>query len=110
MPKNEITWAKYAYADLGGILDHINHNNPENVSKIYHKIISKIKSLETFSKIGRAIPELEGLNISIFREVFEDPWRIFYRTEERKVYILAVLDGRRDLEEIIIKRLLFEKR
>jgi toxin ParE1/3/4 len=62
------------------------------------------------ASIGRPIPELEGLNISIFREVFESPWRIFYRTEGRKVYILAVFDGRRDLEEIIIKRLLFEKR
>ena len=110
MPKNEIIWAKYAYADLDGILDHINHNNPENVPKIYEKIMSKIKSLEGFSNIGRPIPELEGLNIAIFREIFENPWRIFYRTEGRKVFILAVFDGRRDLEEIISKRLLFEKR
>lgn len=110
MVKNEIIWTEYAYGDLEGILDHINYNNPENVSTVYQKILSKIRSLETFSAIGRTIPELEGLNISIFREMFEDPWRIFYRIEARRVYILAVFDGRRDLEEVIIKRLLFEKR
>ncbi|HRP69931.1 MAG TPA: type II toxin-antitoxin system RelE/ParE family toxin [Turneriella sp.] len=109
MPKNEIIWAKYAYADLDGILDRINRNNPENVPKIYQKIMSKIKSLETFSNIGRVIPELERLNIFIFREIFTNPWRIFYRAEKQRVYILAIFDGRRDLEEIIIKRLLFEK-
>lgn len=109
MTKNEIIWAKYAYTDLDGILDHINQNNSENVQKIYQKIMSKVKSLESFSGIGRTIPELKSLNVSIFREIFEDPWRIFYRTEDRKVYVLAIFDGRRNLEEIIIKRLLFEK-
>lgn len=110
MPKNEIIWAKYAYADLDAILDRINRSNPESVSKIYEKIIAKIKSLETFSNIGRIIPELEGLNIVMFREIFEIPWRIFYKNEGQKVHILAIFDGRRDLEEIIIERLIFEKR
>lgn len=109
IPKNEIIWAKYAYADVDGILDQINHNNPGNLTKIYEKIMLKVKFLETFSHIRHTIPELKGLNISIFREIFENPWRIFYRSDGPKVYILAIFDGRRDLEEFIIRRLLFEK-
>lgn len=70
----------------------------------------KIKVLEAFPNIGRAIPELEGLNISIYREIFENPWRILFRTDGAKVCVLAVFDGRRDLEEVIIKRLLFDVR
>lgn len=56
-----------------------------------------------------ALPELENLNISIFREVFETPWRIIYKAELQKVYVLAIFDARRDLEEVILKRLLHTK-
>ncbi len=109
MANNEVIWAEYAYMDLDGILEYIAQGNPENVAKIYEKIMVKVNSLATFSGMGRPVPELESLNISLFREIFENPWRIIYRVEQQKVYILAIFDGRRDLEGIILKRLLFNK-
>jgi len=106
MAKSELIWTEFAYIDFDVILEYISQDNPQNVAKIYRKIMDKVNTLSGFSKVGRLVPELENLNITIFREVFETPWRIIYRTEAQKVYILAILDGRRDLEEVILKRLL----
>jgi len=109
MAKNQLIWTEYAYVDLDGILDYVLQDSPENVPKIYEKIMAKVNTRAGFSKVGRLVPELENLNITIFREVFEMPWRIIYRVEPQKVYILAIFDGRRDLEEVILKRLLYNK-
>ena len=109
MAKNHLIWTEYAYVDLDGILEYVSHDNPGNVSRIYEKIMAKVSTLATFAKVGRLVPELENLNITIFREVFENPWRIIYRTDPEKIYILAIFDGRRDLEEVILKRLLYNK-
>ncbi|MFO1470060.1 MAG: type II toxin-antitoxin system RelE/ParE family toxin [Turneriella sp.] len=109
MAKNQLIWTEYAYVDLDGILEYVLQDNPENVPKIYDKIMAKVNTLAGFSKVGRLVPELENSNITIFREIFENPWRIIYRAEPQKVYILAVFDGRRDLEEVILKRLLHTK-
>ena len=34
------------------------------------------------------------------------PYRIIYRIEEDTVTVLAVLDGRRDLEDLLLERLI----
>ena len=40
------------------------------------------------------------------REIQETPWRIFYRPEEKEVFVLRVLDGRRAVREILEKHVL----
>ncbi|HPJ41757.1 MAG TPA: type II toxin-antitoxin system RelE/ParE family toxin [Spirochaetota bacterium] len=44
--------------------------------------------------------------MSNYRELIVVPWRIIYRIEEQKVYILAVIDSRRNFEDIILKRIM----
>jgi len=50
------------------------------------------------------VPELKDVGITDYRELISAPYRIFYRITGRVVSILGVLDGRRDLEEILIHR------
>jgi toxin ParE1/3/4 len=38
--------------------------------------------------------------------LFVKPYRLIYRVEGDRVYVPAVLDGRRDLEELLIRRLM----
>jgi hypothetical protein len=40
----------------------------------------------------------------IYRELIELPWRIIYKIEEDKVFVLAVIDGRRNMEDILLDR------
>ena len=55
---------------------------------------------------GRLVPELKDQGILQYRELIHPPWRIIYRISENKVYVLSVLDARRNIEDILLKRLL----
>jgi len=37
-------------------------------------------------------------------EYIADPWRTFYKTEEEKVFILTDIDGRRNVEDLLLRR------
>jgi len=41
-----------------------------------------------------------------FREVHVGPYRIIYEMGGRVVWVLAVLDGRRDIQDVLARRLL----
>ena len=38
------------------------------------------------------------------RELIESPWRILYRIEADTVYVLAVIDARRNVEDLLLDR------
>jgi hypothetical protein len=39
-----------------------------------------------------------------YRELIVSPYRVFFRIDEKDVGIIGILDGRRDLEETLIRR------
>jgi len=41
-----------------------------------------------------------------YREVFFKPYRIFYTIIEKKVFVVAIIDGRRDLRSFPFSRIL----
>lgn len=55
---------------------------------------------------GRIVPELRELGVTAYRELIVAPWRIICRIENRKVFVVEVIDSRRDLEELLYERLL----
>ena len=55
---------------------------------------------------GHAPPELERLGVLDFREVHFKPYRIVYEVTGTTVNVHAILDGRRDLQEVLVRRLL----
>lgn len=55
---------------------------------------------------GRIVPELRDLALEPWRELIERPFRIIYRISDARVLIVAVLDGRRDVEDLLLQRLL----
>ena len=57
-----------------------------------------------FSEQGRVIPELQNENLTKFREIIVKPWRVMYRSEGKDILILAIIDGRRNIEDILMKR------
>ena len=50
--------------------------------------------------------ELVLLGIREYREVFFKPYRIIYRILDKNVYVLLIVDGRRDLQLLLQRRLL----
>jgi hypothetical protein len=41
----------------------------------------------------------------MYRELIERPWRVVYRFERNHVYVVAVLDARRNLASLLLERL-----
>jgi toxin ParE1/3/4 len=65
-----------------------------------------VKKLDIFSKHGMVVPELERYGYILYREIIVDYWRIMYKIENDIVYIMAVIDGRRNVEDIILKKII----
>ena len=52
------------------------------------------------------VPELAHFGMRTWRELVVRPYRLVYRIEGDTVTVLAVIDGRRDLEDVLLERLL----
>lgn len=102
----EIVWARVAEADLLGIVEFIAGNNPPAALEVLGKIKARTARLHHSPKRGRVIPELLRQGISRYREIVIKPWRVFYRIEVKKVYVVSVIDGRRNVEDLLLERLL----
>ena len=104
--KYKVIWSNIAEKDLRNIIEYIADENLLNAQKILKKIKEKASSLYLFPNRGRLVPELKDQGILQYRELIHSPWRIIYRISENKVYVLSVLDARRNIEDILLKRLL----
>jgi len=102
----EVLWAAVAEKDLLGIVDFIAEDNPGIALEILNKIKSGTAKLDHSPKRGRIVPELLKQGLSLYREIVIKPWRVIYRIEQDKVYVVSVIDGRRNVEDILLFRLL----
>ena len=106
MNKNyEVIWSNVAENDLKRIIEYIAEDSPSIALKIFKNIKKRALSLYTFPKRGRIVPELRDQGIMQYRELIISPWRILYRISENNVYVLSVLDSRRNIEDILLQRL-----
>jgi len=92
--------------DLDEIITYIAQENPQTAIKILEKIQAKIKTLDHFPNRGGYVPELLAKNIKDYRQIIESPWKIVYKIDDNIVNILTVIDSRRNLQDILIKKLL----
>jgi toxin ParE1/3/4 len=102
----KVTWAGPARLDLIEIADFIAEESPAAAWKIITKIEEKTDSLYLAPERARIVPELSRQGITQFRELIIFPWRIIFQISGKEVFILLVVDGRRNLEDILFKRLL----
>jgi toxin ParE1/3/4 len=107
MSKFNVLWTRTAEQDLEGIIEYIARDSVDNALKALHAIRSKASKLATLPDRGRVVPEMKVCGISTYRELVIPPWRIIYRTESKTVIVLAVIDARRNLEDILLDRLLY---
>ena len=103
--KYDIVWSNIAENDLKNIVEYIADDSPPNALKIFKRIKQKASSLNTLPERGRIVPELRDQGILQYREIVISPWRIQYRISEMNVFVLSVLDSRRNIEDILLKRL-----
>lgn len=107
MPRTfSVYWTDTSQQDLVSIIEFIAKDSIDRSLSILKTIREKAESLELYPERGRIVPELKFHNIELYRELIVSPWRIIYRIEKNSVYVLAVLDGRRNLEDLLMERIL----
>ena len=102
----KVEWTAIAEDDLKRIINHIADDNPGNALQILKKTRQKAASLYTVPERCRIVPELQGQGIDTYRELIVDKWKIIYRTSYTIVYVLSVIDARRNVEDILLDRLI----
>jgi len=101
-----VNMTQNAENDLNEIILFIAQNNPQTAIKIMERLRTKISTLDHFPNRGAYVPELLARNIKEYRQIIEAPWKIIYKVDEKTVNILAIIDSRRNLHDLLIKKLL----
>ena len=102
-----LEWAPVAQGDLDEILECIAARDcVEAAVNVYAKVMHKIDGLISHPDRCRIPPEPKALGITEFRESIVVPYSVFFRIRGRTLGIVGVLDRRRDLEELLLQRVL----
>lgn len=105
--KYRIVWSDIAIRDVENLIEYIaGRGNTINAHRVYLKIIKKIDRLSSHPFRCRIVPELKELFIHEYRELIVKPYRIFFRVYDKNIVLVGILDSRRDLEEILIQRVI----
>jgi len=104
-----IEWAPDGVNSLNEILEYYIDNVDEKVANnIYFKIMEKINKLKNDKIRTKQCQELKDIGILGIYEIVINPWKVYYKiTDDNKIaYILFILDARRNIEEILIAKVI----
>jgi toxin ParE1/3/4 len=82
------------------------HNSIARANTLLDGLEEKCASLSNNPGCGHTVPELKRVYVESFREVHFKPYRIIYQVSNEKVYVHAILDGRRELQELLERRII----
>ncbi|OAP36885.1 plasmid stabilization protein [Sinorhizobium glycinis] len=74
--------------------------------RILEDIEAACANLSEFPERGTIPKELAALGIADYRELHHKPWRMIYRVIEDRVIVYCVVDGRRDMQNFLERRLM----
>jgi len=106
--KNQYTiiWTSHARSDLLEIAKYIAKDSVTIAMQKIELIEEAVKPLATFPEKGRNVSELEEYENNRYKELIVNPWRIIYSIDNKTVNILMVVDSRRNLQDILYKKLM----
>jgi toxin ParE1/3/4 len=82
------------------------HDAPGKADQVPAKIEKTFGSLSESPERGAYLKELLTLGIRDYREIFFKPYRVIYRVTGDNLYVLLIVDGRRDMQALLQRRLL----
>jgi toxin ParE1/3/4 len=101
----KVIWAPQAALDLEEIIIYIAEESPQNAKRIFSRLKEKAENLKTHPNKGLVVPELKNFGITTYLQVSSKPWRIIYRINDNIVNVVAVVDSRQDLQQILANKL-----
>lgn len=101
-----VQWAEVAARELEELVSRIARDSPDEATRILEGLRRRAQTLSETPQRGRVVPELAHAGPRVWRELIVPPWRMIYRIDGDKVRVVALLDGRRALEELLFERLI----
>lgn len=106
MSRRTVEWYPSALDDLERIVEHLESaGSSVNAERVLTMLESKVGALATLSSRGRVVPEFAAYGITRYRELVVQRWRVVYRVDAKRVTVLTVVDSRRQLDEVLLERL-----
>lgn len=96
-----------AEQDLREIYDYISEfDSPANADHVLDQLLAVSEKLARLPERGSYPKELLNLGIKEYRQTFCKPYRLIYRVLGKNVIVYLIMDGRRDLQSLLSRRLL----
>ena len=103
----KVLLTKDALRDLEELYNYIAlHDTPRKADHVLEQIEKAFSNLSELPDRGAYPKELMAVGIREYREIFFKPYRIIYRVMGKIVYVLLIVDGRRDMQSLLQRRLL----
>ena len=103
----EVLLTQGAEQDLEAIHDHIcEFDCVASANLVLDALMGVVEGLSRFPKRGSPPKELVSLGIKEYRQTFFKPYRVIYRVADDKVIVYLIVDGRRDMQTVLTRRLL----
>lgn len=103
-PQFEVFWSETAIRDLERIVDFVAEEAPMAAQHLFDEIAERARTLEHLPLRGRVVPELARFEVTTHRELLIEPYRLIYRIDSNRVLVVALFDGRRNLEGVLLSR------
>ena len=101
-----VRWTPSAYTDLFEIVEFVAADKPATARRLGSDILKRAQSLGRNAQRGRVVPELLEQGLRDYREIVMAPYRMTYRAHTDAVHISAVFEARRDVGDLLRRRLL----
>ena len=96
-----------AEQDLEALHDYIcDFDSVANANYLLDRLMQVVEGLAQFPERGSYPKELVALGIKDYRQTAFKPYRVIYRVVGSQVVIYLIVDGRRDMQSVLARRLL----
>ena len=103
----EVLLTQGAEQDLESIHDYISEfDSVANANHLLDRLMEVVVGLAQFPERGSYPRELVALGIKDYRRTAFKPYRLIYRVLGSTVVIYLIVDGRRDMQSVLARRLL----
>jgi len=82
------------------------NDSSERACKLIDDLERECLTLATYPGRGHVPPEMRRIGIELYRETHCQVYRIIYEISGKDVFVYAIVDGRRDLQSFLERRLL----
>lgn len=103
----QVVLTEDAERDLEDLVSYIaTHDSLQSAERVLSRVLEIADNLAAEPTRGSQPKELRALGDREYRQVFFKPYRLIYRVVGQQVVVYLIVDGRRDMQSLLARRLL----